>query len=454
MTAFLQNAARLVARVPRGWAGYCPGLLLAEMRHLVSLAHVDRLQAQRLAERLVSTRQRIVQVAEIQEPNSDLTRDENLLFYADAINAYHMRAIRRIEQDGVPAITATEGVATAILLTHAHLLVHLDTIEPVNCLGAEALHVDLQAVSPDQHAPVLLNDGATWDPGYSAGHIALLMMHLMNHETDVNDDVIFPSLRIDRKSRDKAENLFGGSQRDIANHRRINKSLAMELLTCLMLSRLNSARYVRPYCDTQNGQPHAFAGGGLPDVEARYDEPPPGFHVIVAASAKRSVTREFYGEQLEQVIAHGDAAAEAEKVPVYALVLNGGDVLQKKGLNETFRNFAEAGPQGQSGQVNLVPLYAPALALGMRDLEDALPADAFRFDAPTLANVFQKLTAGALEAHQDQGEDHGQDQGSEQDEEPDRDAARRVWTEVVTGKTLPKPKPRRKKKKKDQGPSP
>ena len=51
-----------------------------------------------------------------------------------------------------------------------------------------------------------------------------------------------------------------------------------------------------------------------------------------------------------------------------------------------------------------MPPYAPALALGLRDLEDALPADAFRFDAPALANVFQRLTAGALEAHQDQRE--------------------------------------------------
>ena len=35
VVATLQNAAHLVSRVPGGWAGYCPGLLLGEVRHLL-----------------------------------------------------------------------------------------------------------------------------------------------------------------------------------------------------------------------------------------------------------------------------------------------------------------------------------------------------------------------------------------------------------------------------------
>ena len=452
VTTLLQNAARLVARVPGGWAGYCPGLLLAEMRHLVTLAHVDRRVAQRLVERLVSTRQRVAAAVDRRGPDDKLTRSENLVLYADAVNAFHLRAIRRLERRGMPSITRTEAVATAILLTHANLLLHLDTLEPVNCLGADRLPPGIPPARPDVPAPILLNDGSSWDPGYSAVHVATLMQYLMNDETDVNDKIMFPTLHLDRESRERAQSRFGGDPRDISNHRLINKGLAMELLTSVLLSRLDSARYVRSYCETQNGVPHRFAGGGLPDVEARYDTPPPGFHVVVAASAKRSVTREFYGEQVGQAYDNGDAAAKVEKVPVYALVLNGGDVLQDKRLHAVFRYKEESRMRSGGKGVTLVPMNATAFALGVRDLVETLPADGLRFDPSTLVDVFSKLTAGAFVAHQGQGED--EEQGDSPKDKPDPDAGRRTWSDVVTGTELPKPKPRRKKKKKAEGPKP
>lgn len=50
VVSILQNAAHLVSRVSGGWAGYCPGLLLGEVRHLLMLAHADAQRAQRVVE--------------------------------------------------------------------------------------------------------------------------------------------------------------------------------------------------------------------------------------------------------------------------------------------------------------------------------------------------------------------------------------------------------------------
>ena len=162
--------------------------------------------------------------------------------------------------------------------------------------------------------------------GLQAGIVALLMMYLMNDEFTVDDRLVFPTLGIDMASRVDADNVGSTSPREIAQHRKINKGLAMELLTGLLLARLDSASAVHCNCDTRHGLPHAVAGGGMTDVEAIYEASgaTPRFRVIAAVSAKSDVTRTFYLKQLQQALRHGRQIAERTGVPVYALVLNGG----------------------------------------------------------------------------------------------------------------------------------
>ena len=427
MVAILQNAAHLVSRVPGGWAGYCPGLLLGEVRHLLMLAHADAQRAQRLVERLVSTRLRVAAAAKMRSPRSDWTRIDNTNAYGHLINAFHMRGIAGAERAGMPSVTQTEARATWILLTDAGLLVDVDILGTMHCLGTPPRPSTRPPSSLTEPAPVMLNDGSIWDRGMQAGLVAVLLMYLMNHEFDANDKFVFPSLGIDMKSRDAAANLFGGNPRAIASHRHANKALAMELLTGLLLARLDTPREIRCYCETRNGMPHKHAPGGLTDVEAYFDEPPPGFYVIVAASAKEDVTRDHYGEQLLQVLEHGRAVAEVEGVPVYAMVLNGGNITKDQGLRRTFAAFRGLHGLKEDDPVRVLPIWAPSLACALGDLEAKLPPEAFRFETAKFTQALDRLVAGSFDS----------------EEKEDADWARKVWSEVVVGEKAKSARPRR-----------
>ena len=431
VVTILQNAAHLVSRVPGDWAGYCPGLLLGEVRHLLMLAHADAQRAQRLVEGLVTARRRVAASAGMTSPRSDWTRMDNTNAYGHLINAFHMRRLRRAGGTGMVPVTETEARATWILLTGAGLLVDVDTLGTMHCLSAPLRRGTRPPPSLTEPAPVVLNDGSVWDRGMQAGLVSVLMMYLMNHEFDALDQHVFPSLAIDMESRRDAANLFGGDPREIARHRHANKALAMELLTAMLLARLDSAREIRCYCETRNGLPHKHAPAGLTDVEAYYDEPPPGFYVIVAASAKEDVTRDHYGEQLAQALEHAGAVAEVEQVPVYAMVLNGGNMTANKGLRQTFAAFATYHGMKRDDPVRLLPVWAPSLACALGDLDAKLPPEAFRFDTGKLTNALDLLVAGAF--------------SSEEKEDPDW--ARKVWSDVVVGEdavsTGPRPRQER-----------
>ena len=229
----------------------------------------------------------------------------------------HLRAIEDLYDRGGPAISVTEARATGILLNGAGLLVHLYTLGPVHCLGAPGIEPP-PPPSPDDPVSVALSDGSIWDmSGLNAGLVALLMMYLTNDEFTADSGLVFPSLEIDIRSRRAAKNRLDIDARKIAEHRKINKGLAMELLTSLMLAGLDTAREVRCNCEARNGLPHKFAPAGVTDVEAFYDKPPPGFLVIAAVSAKSDVTPEFYREQLDQALEHAEALTATTDVPVY-----------------------------------------------------------------------------------------------------------------------------------------
>ena len=399
LTHILQDGARRVARVPGSWAGYCPGLLLGEARRLIGAAFTTRKEAQRLVGELVRTRTHVADEAGIRAPDPGRTRTQNVIDYADAINAHHVRAIEASasKEEGYPAVSMTAARSTTILLTYVGLLVHLDTLGPVHCLGPPDPPAAILPWSPLDPVPVTLPDGSVWDRGLQAGFVALLMMYLMNHDYTANEALVFSSLAIDKKSRVLADNVPDFDRRKIKEHRKINKALSMELLSALLLARLDSPREVLAHCKTRHGLPHRHAGSGLIDVEAVYEAPgtAPGFQVIVAASAKRDVTEWFYERQLEQAHTHGVNTFARTGVPVYGLVLNGGKIGTDKRLQETYRTFVGSKGLQQGGSVRIVPVYAPDLAVAVRRLEASRAPDAFRFDSDVLPRVFDTLIAGA-----------------------------------------------------------
>ena len=405
VVTFLQNAAQDASRVPGPWKGYLPGLLLAEVRHLLMLANADAAGAQRFVERMVGVRLRLANTAGL--PRADRTRMDNINAYGHVINAYHMRAITQLERTGTPSVTITEARATWILLTDARLLFDVDILGSVHCLGSRpewGRHLMPKFL---KQAPIILKNGSQWRHGpVEPGVTATLMMYLMNHEFDANEQLVFPSLGIDMESRRRAGNVYGGDPRAIARHRHANKALAMELLTALLLAQLNAAYEVRCHSETRDGQPHKHAPAGLPDVEALYLQPPPGFYVMVAASAKEDVTREHYREQLEQALDHGRTFAGANGLPVYAMVLNGGNIADDEGLADTFADFAHTHDLRADAPVRVLPMWAPSMACALGDLVAKLPPAAVRFESAKLEQALDDLVARALR-NEDEDRDWG-----------------------------------------------
>ena len=410
VSALLQSAARQVARVPGNWAGYCPGLLLGEVRYLIPLAYEPPVRnenykqktnlAERFAAEIVRIRFRVLEEAGMREPDPKRSWIQNVIAFADVINSHHLKAIAEKAREGLPAITQTEARATAILLTYAGLLTHLQTLGPVHCLGPPDPESARPPKSPLDPVPVTLNDGSVWDlGGLNAGLVAQLMIFLTNDELEADEGFVFPNLGIDKESRRETDNLLSTAGREIAQHRTINRALAMEMLSGLLLARLDSAREVLCNFDTRHGLPHHFAKGGLADVEVAYEMPETeaGFQVIGEVSAKRDVSEEALLVQLEQAYVHGKAIAERTGQTAYALVLSGSEIATNEALKETYRSFSASKGLDDSGPVRVVVMDAWDLAAAVRELEVTVSPDTFRFGADVLKKVFDALIARLLD---------------------------------------------------------
>ena len=240
--------------------------------------------------------------------------------------------------------------------------------------------------------PVTLRDEGSWNSGLPAGAVGLLMMHLLNHDYTANEKRVFPSLGVDMKTRRKADNVPDVKVRQTHEYRKINKALSMELLSALLLTRLDSAREVFSWCETRNGLPHRYAPCGLADITASYPASGeiPAFRVVAEVSAKREVTRESYTRQLSQALDH--AAQLAEKSggePVYALVINAGRIGSDRELQEVYRSFVKNKKIKPDGPVRLLPIYTGDLAVALRDLEVGLSPDRFRFGGRRVGGGFR-----------------------------------------------------------------
>ena len=99
--------------------------------------------------------------------------------------------------------------------------------------------------------PVTLREGFTWSiEEMPAEAVSLLILHLLNHDFTVNDQELFPILGIDMETRRKTANMPNVENDTVKQYRIINKALAMELLSSLLLTHLNSAERVTSWCLT------------------------------------------------------------------------------------------------------------------------------------------------------------------------------------------------------------
>ena len=152
--------------------------------------------------------------------------------------------------------------------------------------------------------PVTLREGFTWRiEDMSAEVVSILILHLLNHDFTVNDQELFPMLGIDMKTRRKTDNMPNVKNGSVKLYRMINKALAMELLSSLLFTHLNSAQRVTSWCLTNpNGLPQYFAPSGESDIEVSYPAAgeTPAYQMIAEVSAMRNVDETSYATQLYQ----------------------------------------------------------------------------------------------------------------------------------------------------------
>ena len=269
--------------------------------------------------------------------------------------------------------------------------------------------------------PVTLRKGFTWSmEEMPAEAVSILILHLLNHDFTVNDQELFPILGIDMGTRRKTDNMPNVENGKVKQYRMINKALAMELLSSLLLTHLNSAERVTSWCLTNpNGLPLYFAPSGASDIECpTRQRGKPAFQMIAEVSAKRQVDNRFYATQLYQAWKHADnLAKKTDDVTVYALVINGGKIGSEEKLQEVYRRIMERDEVKQSERVRVVPIFAFDVAVALRDLDANLPEHRFRYGSDSLAEIFDKLQLGVLE-HK---------------ENDDEQWMRKVWLDTVEG---------------------
>lgn len=409
----LLKAAGEAAKTPHP----LPGLLLGEMALVMEAAHAGASSAVRDIRGLSARREASapVQAGARDGPQSRIGAH---MAAVDAVNRSSLDAASRLAGSR-KSISITEARATATLLVHAGLFVEVFPSGPTHCLAAPVGRADAPR-APIDPAPVVTLDGGIWDNGMQAGWAAAMMAHLLDHSASANDALVFPSLRIDMESRRAADAGSGESAGRVSEWRRINKALAMEMLSAALLARLDGAEAVFAQWSMRAGRPHRFAGSGLADIEAAYP-PSCGFDLVAAVSAKREVTAAFARGQLKQALRHGRRLHADRGRPVYALAVNGGRFGSDPRLWSAYREFAASEGLRPDGPVRVVPVCGLDLAASVRLLELDLPPDGFRFPPETLAAVFDKHLE-VLEGPQP----------------ADADWMRKAWLETVLGRS-PRP---------------
>ena len=138
----------------------------------------------------------------------------------------------------------------------------------------------------------------------------------------------------DHRSREPAK--------DVANMRRGNKGLNMELLISSMLTYLDHPEEVRCNCIVYKGMPNKAAGGGEPDIVFKPQESA-DFQVVCEVSAIKNLEDPQYREQLDSALRHAVNKHKESGVSVtYALLVNLREAASDTGVHKLYREFVKA----------------------------------------------------------------------------------------------------------------
>ncbi len=129
----LVEGAGVLAETSHVWAGYCPGLLLAELDALAHEATAEGGDPKGLLDQLVHNRDYAMHAHGM--PSPDVDPVGNLLAHADAVTHFYLHDL---EYDQRSAATVTGLRATAMLLECAGLLAQGAPLGPVQYLAPAA----------------------------------------------------------------------------------------------------------------------------------------------------------------------------------------------------------------------------------------------------------------------------------------------------------------------------
>ena len=253
---------------------------------------------------------------------------------------------------------------------------------------------------------VTFKDGEVWAPEHlNRAAVAFLLMQLFRHNFLTNDRLVFPSLDIEKATWARLDSTPATKKKRTIHMFRIRaKGLAMEVLCGLLLGGLDSPVWVRNHATARDGLPFYFAGVKRPDIEAGYrgDHKRGPFSIVAEVSAKREVTRKFYRKQLEQAWRHANKLSEGLREKgidedVYALLINGGCVLERPTLGTWFQDFSDEVGNTPEGPVRVIPLYAPDLAVATRRIVQDISDGALDFSSSLLGAILDTLMELLLE---------------------------------------------------------
>ena len=244
--------------------------------------------------------------------------------------------------------------------------------------------------------PVTLEDGnCTWDKELTTRAICRHILYLLTHDHQANEKHVFRIIEIDKKTRAATDNkLDKTKRRQLHNYRIINKALAMELLSALLLTRLNSTTNVTSFCKTRNGLPHYYATSRKPDITADYPATgkTPEFKVLAEVSIKQDVTTKSYNRQLWQARRHAlELAEETDQGLVYALVINAGKIGSDRALQGRYRYLLERDDLERNERVRLIPICVDDHVSAIENILEKLPGDRFFFGSDRLARICDTL---------------------------------------------------------------
>ena len=222
---------------------------------------------------------------------------------------------------------------------------------------------------------MLLSDDSRWDVDYLNPEIlGRMMMYICGNDYREIENTVLAALGLDqatRKAMDNEIRLKEEISGVVHTRRKINKALALELLTGLMLYRFDSPLHVRSWCATNgNGLPRHFALQGNPDITARYlRSNGTTFSIISEVSSMREVDREFYLEQLESALKHAlQIGDEYPDDDIYILVINNGDISNDDDLLTAYITFLRDENLQVGGRFRFVPIHTGDFGLAIPSL--------------------------------------------------------------------------------------